>query len=840
MEESLEHLLIATSKFWGFDSTKLKNINVHLASKLAFIYNHFYNRSSVNDKWYELKRTCKTTLDHMLYQTFLNSTSYRCVYGANVVKDGTTFHSDYHGAISVEIFQTGSIGDGLLTVSSDVDIMVVFNKFLASDIEGESESITDDIIVLKKGTTDAFVYIPEKHIMIDLVNTFANDQLFERHGPALAHFIKADINQTHDSEIEFTPCLPLKSWPVVSKQWFSRKRSDWPSSCVIEKCKQAQCYIVPKHHPLNENIENEWRYSMSIAEKILAQSLTQKQKETYIVTKFILKTNMIKEGGISSYHLKTVTFWLYEELPTAFWEERSIADNTRALLSRLLCFLEEGNIPNFFIPTANLIGHLNKNTLEKGISKCKVILKDIKKALINKEIVGAPKSLKVPFPISQLASWEDIDSERQEIVVGRIYCNYLYRAMLDIGNDMFEEAKKALREVPYFIEYYVQKVTVPLVLCDEHCTECDRISSVDKCSFKTMNTLIALVTEKTAPFSFKTCVNDQTINTCSESFSAVVMMLYKKPEHSGMFAKLIRSLDEIETDEDKQTVLGHLFLKAVSHAEYMVNNQETYIIERDQLFKVIHCMQEALQILNVHKSIIAVWKSYRSNYSANLTAEYYKKFNLDANIIMIESMLASCHYVMEGSDPNILRYLLVHNALLTLLTNKTNAVKESLYFGLSISIYFVIMAKDFKGLHEIIKIIKTVSTKYGEEGKNVMLPILNELLVYVENPLMASEQCVANVVKFGSLYILKTGSLDHFKKYSRYIIENSGLPYLFASIAESIAAGGDILIAKDIIQQSLDLFKENEEIPPDSIVSLRNQLTEKTTANLVRDFEKCL
>lgn len=813
------------SPFWGFDVHEVKNLNLHLASKLIFICNNFFKEdfSRIKDQLHESKKSCITTVDHVLYQTFLNCTNYRCVYGADTVEDGKVSYTDNLGEL--EIFQTGSIGDGLLTVSSDIDIMVSFNKYIATDQVGCQHSHDENVIVLEKGTTDAFVYIPENHIMNKIVSAESND-VFERHGPALMQVIKEDNHLRGDVEVEVTCCIPLKDWPTVSHQWFSRSRSDWPNSDIVKECSQSKCYIVAKHYPGNDSNTNEWRYSMSVTERILSRSFSERQRETYIVAKFILKTNVLREGGLSSYHLKTAMFWLCEEIPMKSWEEKTITERVVMLISKLMDCLLQVNLPNFFIPTSNIISHLTQDTIQGAVSKIREILSNVKASLIMKKIQGMPRSLKLPFEIGQLTLWKDTGTEKEQLILERIYCNYLYWALLNLANNMFDDAMKSLQEVPCITEYQQSEATTAFTACNKNCKECQHISSINESSFITINTLISLAIGEQEPYSFSAYSD---INLACEAFANTVMVLFLKTEHAKLLERLISSVKQITVDDTKVVLFCHLFLQVTNHSNYMINqNLSIYNEERDKLFEILHCVQEQLQFTLVHKSILAAWATYRSKLKEKVTIAYYKRYNLDANILIISSVLNACLHMMRDSDPNNFQYYNLRSAVLIILSNETNAAKESLYFGVSLFTCFVVMAQDFEGLKKLVAMINDLSKWNGEEGKKLLLPILTELVKFVQNPLISSEKCIDQLAKSASSLSIATGSLEYLKEYCQHVSDQSGLPYLYATIAELMASEQAFSLAKQLIEESFVLLEEIQETPPESMVALHKEVSQKS------------
>ena len=98
----------------------------------------------------------------------------------------------------------------------------------------------------------------------------------------------------------------------IVKYWLSRERKSnkWPPRNIIESVITKGCLLVPKGHTLSDEFDLMWMVSFSEIEVMLAKTLTRQKRQCYLVAKYLIKG--LEKCVISSYHIKTVFFWLLE------------------------------------------------------------------------------------------------------------------------------------------------------------------------------------------------------------------------------------------------------------------------------------------------------------------------------------------------------------------------------------------------------------------------------------------------------------------------------------------------------------------------------------------------
>ncbi|XP_069121180.1 uncharacterized protein [Argopecten irradians] len=184
----------------------------------------------------------------------------------------------------------------------------------------------------------------------------------EVHGPALSNKISDEDNFNADMVSGFH----CPSLPKDFDEWCNRKRHyNWPPSWIIEATKKYGCFVVGVGHPNSDTQAIEWRLSLSKTEYLLTKSFNHVQIKCYALMKLVLKwiiQPQIKEP-LSSYHVKTVMFWMSEEHERQIWRPENLADCFMSSLMQLKMFVGNKRCPNYFITDVNLL----EGKLEGGI-----------------------------------------------------------------------------------------------------------------------------------------------------------------------------------------------------------------------------------------------------------------------------------------------------------------------------------------------------------------------------------------------------------------------------------------------------------------------------------------
>ncbi|XP_062567683.1 uncharacterized protein LOC134229915 [Saccostrea cucullata] len=197
-------------------------------------------------------------------------------------------------------------------------------------------------------------------------------------GPALHGAIEDELG-VHS--LDYVIGMSMRSWPSVASEILTRPRaSGWPSAVLIQKATKQGCGFVPVGHPLSSEAHLEWRISFAISERILLLSLTITQIKAYVFFKALCKLNLCNDDDsfLTSYMLKNVLFWTLEKIPLEIWTSENLFQCIKELVTRLEAFLDDRCIPNYFVPSRNMIQHIEQSRIldlrnKLGIMKVDII-----------------------------------------------------------------------------------------------------------------------------------------------------------------------------------------------------------------------------------------------------------------------------------------------------------------------------------------------------------------------------------------------------------------------------------------------------------------------------------
>ncbi|XP_029031482.1 cyclic GMP-AMP synthase isoform X2 [Betta splendens] len=191
--------------------------------------------------------------------------------------------------------------------------------------------------------------------------------------------------------LDFVLCLMVQSsWPDFTKEGL--KIEAWLGSKVKQDYKRKPYYLVPKYEGKGTDAWNgvltkdAWRVSFSHIEKaILNNHGKQKtccekdgerccRKNCLKLLKHLL--SLLKETDSTldkfcSYHVKTTLLHACcSRTEDSDWSVASLSHCFNLLLENFITYLEEGHLPNFFIPSQNLFSGIDqkkRNTLASRI-----------------------------------------------------------------------------------------------------------------------------------------------------------------------------------------------------------------------------------------------------------------------------------------------------------------------------------------------------------------------------------------------------------------------------------------------------------------------------------------
>lgn len=152
-------------------------------------------------------------------------------------------------------------------------------------------------------------------------------------------------------------CIHSPVWPLAAREWaFRVRRYIWPTVELKKFILQHGCHVVPIGNPESPNKHIEWRWSFSLAEKLLVRTFNITQLQCYFLMKllvtYVINPNVIE--GVSSYHVRTLMLYMVENTHPSEWSREKLATCFVGCLQKLLQCLEDGNLPHYFIPSYNL------------------------------------------------------------------------------------------------------------------------------------------------------------------------------------------------------------------------------------------------------------------------------------------------------------------------------------------------------------------------------------------------------------------------------------------------------------------------------------------------------
>ncbi|XP_052805625.1 uncharacterized protein LOC128234994 [Mya arenaria] len=155
-------------------------------------------------------------------------------------------------------------------------------------------------------------------------------------------------------------------WPKIAENWLTRERCEgWPSEVVIQNVMEEGCIVIPWSHPSIRSPDLEWKFSFALSEKVLfREGLSLSQKYCFIVLRTFCYHVLSTLPQFSLSILKSVFFYACERIPAEYWET-SPAPCILHMLDAILRGVNEKCLPNYFIPTNNMIDHLSSAELHQ-------------------------------------------------------------------------------------------------------------------------------------------------------------------------------------------------------------------------------------------------------------------------------------------------------------------------------------------------------------------------------------------------------------------------------------------------------------------------------------------
>ena len=258
---------------------------------------------------------------------------------------------------------SGSFGEGLQMLGSDLDIAWVL-QFIEVRDTTTSKVVNPIKPYLSLTTYDtkpgfAMLRLVRGHHsgILEICEQFRRDYylsnvLFKTiflsedaqlvHGPCIS-----DVN----GHVDIAICLHGKSWIQPASRWNTRSNYSWPKKNIKQMIINHGLLFVPIGDKRSPHEDLEWRISFSTGERFLIYTFSHTQLLCYALMKILLKdvidTDNKCKDLLCSYFMKTVIFWVSEELPVDVWKPENIIFCFRYVIQRLIYFINFEILPHY-------------------------------------------------------------------------------------------------------------------------------------------------------------------------------------------------------------------------------------------------------------------------------------------------------------------------------------------------------------------------------------------------------------------------------------------------------------------------------------------------------------
>ena len=280
-------------------------------------------------------------------------------------------------SVPMKVLETGSSSEGV--PYNDIDRMIFRNDFIAVETLQDIPKDYENCILLldtatcypgfarlklhrphPDGLQDLFEVIDgdsylssQKYVNYMLTSLISKEEMLKskQHGPALL-FSGTENGINKDNDIVVS--LKCYGWPRQSKNFLQRiEHKDIPNVTI------SAFHVIPVAHPESSRPDIEYRISFSVAEKHIIRKWSTKQARCYYLCKNVcdnfMKPDDNSQKGLCSYFIKTVMFWMCEQKPQNFWEEKDLVECAQEIWVIIAEMVRNNVLPHYFIPDNNLI-----------------------------------------------------------------------------------------------------------------------------------------------------------------------------------------------------------------------------------------------------------------------------------------------------------------------------------------------------------------------------------------------------------------------------------------------------------------------------------------------------
>ncbi|VDI10817.1 Hypothetical predicted protein [Mytilus galloprovincialis] len=361
------------------------------------------------------------------------------------------------------MISSGSKGEGLDLKGSDLDVMLIHPDFIVYETEPDALKRNKIYLVMEtKDTPPCFTYLrlisPYNVLSISDRESFQKNgtqnlfssELYKFNELKLATKYVPYLNKTHgpcvadaNDDFDFAFCLKCDQWISAAYPWITRARVRWPSSELVSKIITCGVLFVPIGIKQSKNEGIEWRISFSIAEKMLIYSFTHTQLLCYSLLKILLKEIVENcknlKGLLCSYFLKTLVFWISEELDPSVWRPDNIIPCYQSCLERLIYCIEYSTLLHYFIPENNLFySRFSKEDREQLIKILRISYAlGIRCFSVSSTLCDYTKCIFSPLSRNAKVMTEMVENVSFMVSISKLLFNLLHHSRTDLSRDIF-------------------------------------------------------------------------------------------------------------------------------------------------------------------------------------------------------------------------------------------------------------------------------------------------------------------------------------------------------------------------------------------------------------------
>jgi len=168
-------------------------------------------------------------------------------------------------------------------------------------------------------------------------------------------------------------------WPADAKMnWLQRQRY-WLSEKTVQDVAEAPCYLHPlwdEEEPIDESAMT-FQMTFGLAEYLLFMETGPKERQCIVVLKAIKEKYFHKSQILSSFVIKMVFFWHLESTPLSERQDMGRGELLVCLLDKLVSFLNDNNLPHFFLPIVNLLQRFHPDDISSTCRQVKKVKRNM-------------------------------------------------------------------------------------------------------------------------------------------------------------------------------------------------------------------------------------------------------------------------------------------------------------------------------------------------------------------------------------------------------------------------------------------------------------------------------